>query len=220
MKTIVLLFTVLICSQCTSMKKEILMPDTFPPYVVINDPNCPNREVLKKMGQPFTFPLSAEDLAIIKTLEAKYDSEENCSGLAAPQIGFSKQAIVFALDADEELKKWRPDISDTMPKTIWLNPHYEPVGDDKHIDYEACFSVGDSAGPVARYKTIRYQAYLVDGTKVDGVAHGFLARIIQHEIDHVHGILYTSYVPEGQLLPLDEYRRMRKEAMEKGQSSS
>ena len=172
------------------------------------------------MGQPFTFPLSAEDLAIIKTLEAKYDSEENCSGLAAPQIGFSKQAIVFALDADEELKKWRPDISDTMPKTIWLNPHYEPVGDDKHIDYEACFSVGDSAGPVARYKTIRYQAYLVDGTKVDGVAHGFLARIIQHEIDHVHGILYTRYVPEGQLLPLDEYRRMRKEAMEKGQSSS
>jgi len=49
----------------------------LPPYVVINDPNCPNGDVLNKMGQPFTFPLSAEDLAIIKTLEAKYDSEEN-----------------------------------------------------------------------------------------------------------------------------------------------
>jgi len=91
-----------------------------------------------------------------------------------------------------------------MPKNIWMNPHYEPVGDDKHIDYEACFSVGDSAGPMARYKTILYQAYLVDGTKVVNT------RLIM-------SMVYTNYVREVELVPLDEYRRrMRKEAMEKG----
>ena len=196
------------------------MPNALPRYVDINDPTCPNREVLQTPAQPFTFPLTKEDLAIIKTLEAKYDSEENCSGLAAPQIGFSKQAIVFALSDDPDLKKWRPDISDTMPKTLWLNPSYEPVGDEKHTDYEGCFSVGKVAGPVARYKTVHYKAYLINGTKVEGLAHGFLARIIQHEIDHIRGILYTQYVPEGQLLPVEEYRRMRKEAMEKGTNPS
>ncbi|RZI47107.1 peptide deformylase [Candidatus Finniella inopinata] len=188
----------------------------LPPYVVINDPNCPNKEVLETPAKAFTFPLTKEDLAIIKILEAKYDAEENCSGLAAPQIGFSKQAIVFALSDDPDLKKWRPDISDTMPKTLWLNPSYEPVGDDKHIDYEGCFSVADVAGPVARYKTIKYAAYSKEGTKIEGVAHGFLARVMQHEIDHIRGILYTQYVPDGKLLPVEEYRRMRVEAMEKG----
>lgn len=214
-----LLCAIFLFSQCTSLK-ENQMSATLPSYIVINDSNCPNREVLETPAQPFTFPLSAEDLTIIKTLEAKYDAEENCSGLAAPQIGFSKQAIIFALDDDPGLKKWRPDISDTMPKTIWLNPTYEPVGDDKHTDYESCFSIGDMAGPVARYKTIRYEAYRVDGTKAEGIARGFLARIIQHEIDHTRGILYSRYVPEGQLLPVEEYRRMRKEAMEKGRSVS
>lgn len=189
----------------------------LPDYVVINDPACLNRHILETPAEPFTFPLSPQDLAILKTLEAKYDAEKNCAGLAAPQIGFPKQAIVFAVSDDPALKKWRPDLTDTMPKTLWLNPSYEEVGSEKHRDYEGCFSVAKVAGPVARYKTIHYQAYLIDGTKVEGTAHGFLARIIQHEIDHIHGILYSTLVPEGQLLPLEHYRRMREEAMKKGQ---
>jgi peptide deformylase len=189
---------------------------TLPDYVVINDPNCKNKDILEKPSEPFVFPLSKEDLKIIKTLEAKFDAEENCAGLAAPQIGFSKQAIVFAVLGDEDLKKWRPDLEETMPKTIWLNPTFEPIGDEKHTDYEGCFSVKDLAGPVARYKKIRYTAYLIDGTQVKGEASGFLARVIQHEIEHLQGTLCIKHVPEGQLLSIEEYRRKRAEALEKG----
>ena len=192
----------------------------LPDYVVINDPACSNREVLQKPAEPFSFPLSREDWAIIKTLEAKYEAEEICSGLAAPQIGFSKQAIIFALNDDPELKKWRPDINDTMPKTIWLNPSYEPIGNEKHVDYEGCFSVAGLAGAVPRYKTIRYKAYLIDGTEVQGTAHGFLARIIQHEIDHLRGILFTTLVEDEKLISIAEYRRLRQEALDKGRMIS
>jgi peptide deformylase len=188
----------------------------LPPYVVINDPNCPNKDVLRMTAQPITFPLSEEDRHIIKTLEAKYDQETNCAGLAAPQIGYSKQIIIFAVYNTSELKKWRPDLTDTMPKTIWINPTYEPVGDDKHTDYEGCFSINDLAGPVDRYTTIRYTAYTPEGKYVEGTAHGFLARLIQHEVDHLMGRLCMDLVPDGKLLSITEYRRKRAEAMKNG----
>ncbi len=191
---------------------------SLPDYVVIKDPYSPDKEVLLTPAQPFSFPLSDPDLTIIKTLEAKFDAEENCAGLAAPQLGFSKQGIIFAAPYSPELKKWRPDLIDTMPKTVWLNARYQPFGTEQSIDYEGCFSVGGFAGPVARYKTIDYEAFLIDGSRVTGRVQGFLARLIQHEIDHTHGILFSSLVPKGQLLPLDHYRRLRAEAMEKGRS--
>jgi peptide deformylase len=189
----------------------------LPNYVVINDPKCENKDILERPSEPFSFPLSDEDLKIIKTLEAKFDAEKNCAGLAAPQIGFSKQAIVFAVPEDEDLKKWRPDLEQTMPKTIWLNATYEPIDNEKHTDYERCFSVKDLAGSAVRYKKIRYRAYLVDGTQVKGQASGFLARVIQHEIDHIQGVLFTHHVIPGQLLSIEEYRRKRSEILGKNE---
>ena len=79
--------------------------------------------------------------------------------------------------------------------------------------YEACFSVKDLAGPVARYKTIRYSAYTPEGTHVEGIARGFLARLIQHEIDHLRGHCFIDYVASGELLPIEEYRKKRQKAM-------
>ena len=77
-----------------------------------------------------------------------------------------------------------------MPKTLWINPSYEPLGEEMHEDYEACFSVKDIAGLVRRYKQVHYRAYDKDGKLIEGKAEGFLARIIQHEIDHLNGILF------------------------------
>src|SRR5215467_4194606 len=143
-------------------------------------------KVLRTMAKKLTFPLTHQDIEDINTLEKKFDQEENCAGLAAPQIGISKQIIVFSADY-LELKKWRPDFTQTMPKTIWINASYEPVGKETHEDYEACFSVLDRTGTVKRYKKIRYSAYNPKGELQQGTAEGFLARIIQHEIDHTHG---------------------------------
>ena len=83
------------------------------------------------------------------------------------------------------------------------------------MDYEACFSVGGVAAPVQRFKKVRYRAYDPAGTLVEGTAEGFLARMIQHEIDHVHGILYVDRVEDKSLiLPVEEYRRRRQTAFE------
>jgi peptide deformylase len=193
----------------------VTMPH-LPDYVIINDPHCANKDVLRTPAEALSFPLSEQDRAIIETLERKYDQEENCAGLAAPQIGFNKRAIVFAVLDDLQLKKWRPDLTDTMPKTIWINPSYEPVNQEKHVDYEGCFSVNGVAGPVERYKTIRYTALTPEGQEVQGIANGFLARLIQHEIDHLNGTLFIDLVPQEKLLSIEAYREKRAKALDQG----
>jgi len=191
-----------------------LLPKALPDYVTINWQTDEVPTVLKTPAHKLSFPLTPEDLNDIKILEAKFDQEGNCSGLAAPQIGIAKQIIVFAAPDNPDLKKWRLDFTQTMGKTIWINPSYKGVGADKNEDYEACFSVPEMAGPVMRYKTIRYDAYTIMGKHVEGTAEGFLARIIQHEIDHINGTLFIDYVPDGRLLTIEEYRQKRAKTME------
>lgn len=174
-------------------------------------------DVLRTEAKTLVFPLTKEDKEDIKILEKKFDEEENCAGLAAPQIGISKQIIVFSAPDDPQLKKWREDLTQTMEKSIWINPTYEPLDEAKHEDYEACFSVVDRAGNVKRFKKIRYQAYNVEGQVIKGEAEGFLARIIQHEIDHLRGKLFIDYVPKDQLLDLEHYREERRRLMEEGE---
>lgn len=186
-----------------------------PSYVVINDETQPKerRQILREPSQEISFPLNNEDRQILETLEKKFDAEKNCAGLASPQIGYSKRMIIFSAPDDPLIKKWRKDFTQIMDKTCWINPSYEPVGQEAHEDYEGCFSVHNLAGPVKRYKKIRYRATLLNGEKVEGEAEGFLARIIQHEIDHLNGILCIDLVEEGKLLTIDEYRKRRVEAM-------
>jgi len=199
------------------LHEGLSMKSDLPDYVVLDleHPEDSYTRVLREPAEPFVFPLSDDDKSIIQTLIDKFDQEENCAGLAAPQIGINKQVIVFKVPDDPEYKKWRPDLTDTMPKTVWINPSYVPLGEEKHSDYEGCFSVKDLAGPVPRFKSIRYSAYAPEGEYVEGIARGFLARLIQHEIDHLKGTLFIDYVREGELLPIEEYRKKRREAMEK-----
>lgn len=193
-------------------------PKTLPDYVRhdVNETTAP--EVLVTRAKDIQFPLSKEDQRDIAILEAKYNQEENCAGLAAPQIGIGKRFFIFAID-DPELVKWRPDLTDLMQKSIWINPTYEPIGDEKHSDYEGCFSVKDVAGSVARYKKVKYTAYSPEGEKIEGVAEGFLARVIQHETDHTLGTLFVHKASPGTIMTVEEYRAKRKAAMEKKDNS-
>lgn len=185
----------------------------LPDYEVLDMQQPKKHAVLRKVAAALTFPLNDEDRRDVKIVETKFDGEENMAGLAAPQIGISKKIIVFATPEDPALKKWRPDFTQSMPKTIWINPSYEPVEAQTHQDYEACFSVNDMAGPVKRFKTIKYRAYDLDGNLVEGQAEGFLARVIQHEVDHVNGMLFVDYVPDGELMLISEYRDKKRKAM-------
>lgn len=189
-------------------------------YTVINDPNCLNRHVLRERAQTVLFPLTPEIEAIAKELEEKFDQEENCAGLAAPQIGYNQRIIVFAVDDDPNLKKYRPDLTDTISKSIWFNPTYYPVMESKHIDWEACFSVDDIAAKVARYTEVHYEAYTREGQKITGKAKGFLARLIQHEIDHLNGKLFIDYVPEAEWSSKKKLRAERDEIDKKSIENS
>jgi len=202
-------------SSCTHVPDQSL-----PNYVAVNLTTHDSPPILKTPAQQLSFPLTAADMQDIHILETKFDQEQNCAGLAAPQIGIAKQIIVFAASENEDYKKWRSDFTQFMDKTIWINPSYEGVGHDTHEDYEACFSVLEVAGPVSRYKKIRYQAYTLTGELVEGMAEGFLARIIQHEVDHIRGKLFIDYVPKDHLLTIEEYRRQRMEALKKSESNT
>lgn len=189
----------------------------LPNYVVINNADCANREVLTTPAKEVPFPLSAEDQRIADLLVEKFRQEENCAGLAAPQIGFDRRIIVFAAPNDPKLKKWRPDLTDTMGETLWFNPSYNGLSDKKFSDYEGCFSVHGLGGPVARFGEISYRAYDTQGQVIEGKAKGFLARVIQREIDHINGILFWDLVAKDQLLPIEVYRKMRSDALKQNQ---
>jgi peptide deformylase len=183
----------------------------LPDYVRVDMEASDEPPILRQVAAPVTFPLSDQDLRDVRTLEAKFDGEENICGLAAPQIGISKQIIVFAAPEDPEIKSFGKDFVQFMEKSIWFNPVLEPLGTECHQDYEACFSVKDRAGLVNRYMAIRYRAYNEAGELLEGICEGFLARILQHEVDHLQGRLFIDLVDPEKLMSIDAYRKMRME---------
>lgn len=183
--------------------------ESLPSYVVINDPTCENKEILRIPTDVVTFPLDEEMRKVIHDLEAKYDRENNCAGLAAPQIGYHKRILILAVEDEGDLKKHRPDLSDTLPKSIWLNPSYKPLSSEKTLDWEACFSVDNWVGRIPRFTEISYEAWTPEGEKVEGKAKGFLARLIQHEVDHLNGILFIDLIPEEEWVTREDFMKMR-----------
>ncbi|MDP3640812.1 MAG: peptide deformylase, partial [Alphaproteobacteria bacterium] len=167
----------------TTISYEIKPADFVAKSYVVFDMKKERPDIYCRQAQTISFPLSNEDKVDIQALEQQFDYEDNCAGLAAPQIGISKQVIVFATPDDPNIKKFRPDFVQEMPKTLWINPEYDGVEEDgMHEDYEGCFSIAEMAGSVNRYNTIQYGTYDINGNLLEGRAKGFLARIIQHEI--------------------------------------
>lgn len=193
----------------------VIAPEDLPDYVVINDNEIPSlqKAVLVKPAAVVAFPLSDEDKNDLDILCAKFDQEDNMVGLAAPQIGIGKKMIIFATPSDPAYKKFRPDLTQTMPRTVWVNAEYKPLTADTHEDYEGCFSVKDLAGSVNRYTRIHVTAKTPDGTDVGMEAEGFLARVIQHEVDHTNGILFTDKAIPQSLMSIEKYRQKRIDAM-------
>jgi peptide deformylase len=105
-------------------------------------------------------------------------------GLAAPQIGSSLRLIVMRLIAD------RSAVDEPLRMTALINPELEPIGDAIELGWEGCLSVPELRGVVPRHARIAYRGWLPDGRRVEGEAEGFQARILQHEVDHLDGILY------------------------------
>lgn len=180
----------------------------LPDYVTIDQAirnGTEEQTILRKKAELFIFPLSEEDKKIINILEAKFDNAK-ALGLAAPQLGFNKAVTVFKVEYSEINKKRRPDLTDSIEKTVWLNPSYKAISDNKTFDWEGCFSVEDRVGFIQRYIDIEYQAFDIDGNLIKGQANGFLARVIQHEIDHLNGILCIDRATD--IISMSEYKEV------------
>jgi peptide deformylase len=109
----------------------------------------------------------------------------NGAGIAAPQIGVQLQVVIFGVGANPRY----PD-ADQVPYTILCNPAITPLDDAEEDDWEGCLSVPGMRGIVPRHRRIRYTGCDLDGNPIDRSVEGFHARVVQHECDHLWGILY------------------------------
>src|SRR4051812_34596877 len=109
----------------------------------------------------------------------------NGAGLAAPQIGVGLQVVIFGVEKNPRY----PD-AEVVPYTVLVNPQLEAVDDEIEQGWEGCLSVPGMRGLVPRYKRLRYRGFDQLGNPVDRTVSDFHARVVQHEVDHLMGILY------------------------------
>jgi peptide deformylase len=109
----------------------------------------------------------------------------NGAGLAAPQIGVSQQVVIFGVSRNPRY----PQVEE-VPYTVLINPLLEPIGDEIEEGWEGCLSVPGMRGLVPRHLRLRYHGYDQYGQPIDRSVANFHARVVQHETDHLQGILY------------------------------
>ena len=146
---------------------------------------------IAKLGHPVLLRKATkiDNFATDSLKKTIYDMSEtmidyNGIGLAAPQVHLSKRIIIFRNPDTEEKEE--------IQITPLVNPVFKPLGDETEDDWEGCLSIPGMQGLVRRYKKISYYGFDIDGNKIENIAEGLHARVIQHEVDHLDGILYTS----------------------------
>ncbi|HSS69445.1 MAG TPA: peptide deformylase [Casimicrobiaceae bacterium] len=109
----------------------------------------------------------------------------NGAGLAAPQIGVGLRVVIFGFEHNQRY----PD-AEPVPYTELVNPVLTPLTTDMEEDWEGCLSVPGLRGRVPRFTLLRYTGFDPDGTPIAREVEGFHARVVQHEVDHLDGVLY------------------------------
>jgi peptide deformylase len=147
--------------------------------------------ILKRIADPVTDPTAPE---IHKLINDMVDTLADIggAGLAAPQVHVPLRVVIFhvpgaRLAAEDHIDGQPPA---GVPLTALINPEITPLSDEMVDGVEACLSVPGLAGTVARYNYIRYRALAPNGTVIEREARGFHARVVQHECDHLDGVLY------------------------------
>ncbi len=113
------------------------------------------------------------------------------AGLAAPQIGVSRRVIIFGVENNPRY----PD-AELVPTTVLINPVTTSLDEVMDDDWEGCLSVPGMRGMVPRYRRIRYTGFDQHGERIERIAEGFHARVVQHERDHLDGILYPQRIKD------------------------
>ena len=164
--------------------------------------------ILREVAVPVADPTAADTAALVRDMVETLDDVGGI-GLAAPQVHVSKRVVIFFIPDHRAEEDAAPgDADGPQPLTIMINPSIELLSDEKELDWEACLSVPDLMGAVPRYTKIRYRWFDLDGKSHERDASGFHARAVQHEYDHLDGILYPMRMDDLSLLGFaDEMRR-------------
>lgn len=155
------------------------------------------RDILK-MGDPRLLrqaePLTAFDTPELHALITDmFDTMRaaNGAGLAAPQIGVNLQVVIFGFRQNPRYPDAPP-----VPETVLINPVLKPLADDMEEDWEGCLSVPGLRGMVPRWKRLHYTGFDQFGNAISREVDGFHARVVQHECDHLAGILYPMRIKD------------------------
>lgn len=140
---------------------------------------------LLRVAQPVT-EFDTDELHLLVADMFETMRAVNGAGLAAPQIGVDLQLVIFGTDA---VNPRYPD-APLVPRTVLLNPVITPLSDDEENGWEGCLSVPGLRGVVPRFSSIRYTGFDPYGDPIDRTVDGFHARVVQHECDHLMGVLY------------------------------
>jgi len=140
--------------------------------------------VLRERAKPVEKFATPELRALLEDMKETM-AAKNGAGLAAPQIGVSQRVVIFGVDHNPRY----PD-AEPVPFTVLVNPKLVMLTREVDEDWEGCLSVPGMRGVVPRYKKLRYTGFDIEGNAIDRIAEGFHARVVQHECDHLDGILY------------------------------
>jgi peptide deformylase len=155
------------------------------------------REILKmgdprllRVAEPVTeFNTPAMDALIADMFDTMHHA--NGAGLAAPQIGVNLQLVIFGFRQNQRY----PD-APAVPETVLINPVLTPLSDETEEAFEGCLSVPGLRGSVPRFVRLRYEGVDQHGNRIARDVEDFHARVVQHEVDHLLGILYPMRITD------------------------
>jgi peptide deformylase len=155
------------------------------------------RPVLK-MGHPLLRAVAAPvgEFDAVQMRELLTDMEDtmramNGAGIAAPQIGVSLRVVIFELRENPRYPQVAP-----IPFTVLINPMLDPLGTEMEEGWEGCLSVPGLRGVVPRYRRLHYSGLDAQGQFFERTVEGFHARVVQHEVDHLDGVLFPQRVED------------------------
>lgn len=179
--------------------------------ITIEEQENRNNSALKNIAEEVDFPLTLEDKGLIKKMKGIISAAEGV-GLAAPQVDIRKKIAIIYIPESASLL--REDVR-TYPIHTIINPEYSPIPEDGFAsDFEGCYSVKSVYGKVKRYKSINLKYQDEEGKRIEKKVSGFYARVLQHEIDHLNGILITDRLtPECIQGTFSEMLSLRRESL-------
>ena len=170
--------------------------------------------VLKRRADPVEDPISPEITNLINDMVDTL-ADVGGVGLAAPQVHVPLRVVIFHVPRARMAAEDGEEYPEGVPLTFLINPVIEPQSDVMEEGIEACLSVPGLAGSVPRFREIRYTGLTPTGERIDRTARGFHARVVQHECDHLDGVLYPMRMTDlSKLSFVEELKRFSGEEAE------